>query len=107
TYAGDLAAAIWQLLPMNVAGGIYHYAGESAVSWYDVAQRIIDTASVLNDRIAPRRVVRQSSAALALSAARPVYSVLDSSSVTRLGVAPSRLAEGINASLNALFKTGV
>ena len=107
TYAGDLAVAIWQLLQKQVAGGIYHYAGDSAVSWHDFAQRIVDTASLLSDRIAPRRITRQSTASLTLPAARPAYSVLESSSVTRLGVAPSCLIEGINASLKALFKTGV
>lgn len=107
TYAGDLAVAIWQLLQKQVAGGIYHYAGNSAVSWHDFAQRIVDTASLLSDRIAPRRITRQSTASLTLPAARPAYSVLESSSVTRLGVAPSCLTEGINASLKALFKTGV
>ncbi|MCS4308826.1 dTDP-4-dehydrorhamnose reductase [Rheinheimera pacifica] len=45
TYAGDLAAAIVQLLQRyqqqgSLAYGIYHFAGNPAVSWYQFAQAI-------------------------------------------------------------------
>ena len=45
TYAGDLAAIVLQLLQRyqqqgSVAYGLYHLAGQPAVSWYQFAQAI-------------------------------------------------------------------
>jgi dTDP-4-dehydrorhamnose reductase len=45
TYAGDLARAIFDILPEVADTGsmeVYHYANEGAISWYDFAAAIID-----------------------------------------------------------------
>jgi dTDP-4-dehydrorhamnose reductase len=41
TFAGHLAAAIYQLLQRSAAGGVYHLAGAGQCSWAEFAQEIV------------------------------------------------------------------
>ena len=96
TYAGDLAQVVKRLVAWDpsVAGprptGLFHYAGNSVLSWYDFAQAIVASAiahGLLRQRptLVPIKAAEFQSPAL-----RPAYSALDSSLLTQqLGVPAS------------------
>jgi len=73
TATTDLSDAIVALLALG-ATGIYHFANQGEVSWYDFALEILRFASREDVTVRPT-----SSAALSRPAARPAYSVLDTS----------------------------
>jgi dTDP-4-dehydrorhamnose reductase len=73
TATTDLSDAIVALLALG-ASGIYHFANEGEVSWYDFAREILQLAGREDVRVRPT-----TSAALSRPAARPAYSVLDTS----------------------------
>ncbi|MBG6244351.1 dTDP-4-dehydrorhamnose reductase [Candidatus Symbiopectobacterium sp. 'North America'] len=89
TYAGDLAQAIIALLQQNAAGGIYHYAGDKEVSWFEFAQAIFSVAvqkAVLSK--APT-LTPITTAQYPTPAHRPAYSTLAGEKVMGLGIALS------------------
>lgn len=77
TYAGDLAAAILDILQYRSAnadaaiGGVYHYSNEGVTSWYDFAVTIKELTS------ATTRVLPVTSDKYKTAAVRPPYSVLN------------------------------
>lgn len=73
TYAADLAAAIYKILPqMNLGGrGIYHFTNAGVCSWYDFARKVMELSG-LNCRVNPIRSFQYPT-----RAKRPSYSVLD------------------------------
>jgi len=75
TYAPDLARAIIENLESlkNSEGGIFHYANEGAISWFDFAKAIIELSGT------ECKVNAVGSEAYPTPAQRPHYSVLDSS----------------------------
>ncbi|HEY6066063.1 MAG TPA: dTDP-4-dehydrorhamnose reductase [Thermoanaerobaculia bacterium] len=73
TATTDLSEAIVALLALG-ATGIYHFANRGEVSWFDFAREILMLAG--RDDV---NVVPTTSAALSRPAARPAYSVLDTS----------------------------
>lgn len=89
TYAGDLAQAIIALLQQNAAGGIYHYAGDKEVSWFEFAQAIFTVAvqkAVLNraPMLTPITTTQYPT-----PAHRPTYSTLAGDKIKALGIALS------------------
>jgi len=79
TYAGDLAAAIVQILPqINMDNrGIYHFTNSGVCSWYDFANEIMNMSGL-------KCVVNPiSSAEYPTRAKRPYYSVLDKSKIQK------------------------
>ncbi|WP_287419963.1 dTDP-4-dehydrorhamnose reductase [Reinekea sp.] len=96
TYAGDLAQVVKRLVAWDssIAGprptGLFHYAGDTVISWYDFAQAIVasaDAHGLLRQRptLVPIKAAEFQSPAL-----RPAYSALDSSLLTQeLGVPAS------------------
>lgn len=76
TYAGDLAEAILHILTaFPNASGLYHYANEGVISWYDFTQAIME----LSECDCPVRPIL--SAQFPTPAARPTYSVLDKTKI--------------------------
>jgi dTDP-4-dehydrorhamnose reductase len=73
TATTDLADAILALLVTGVSG-IFHFANRGEVTWFEFAREILFLAGHTGVRVLPT-----TSAALARPAARPVYSVLDTS----------------------------
>lgn len=72
TWAADLAGVILQMVSQpNPDGGIYHYANEGVVSWYDFAQEIIRLSRIECTFDAIR------TEEYPLPAPRPNYSVFD------------------------------
>ena len=76
TYAADLARAIMQIITSNnFISGIYHYSNKGKISWYDFAKEIsLQTKShcVVNGI---------TTAQFPTPAARPSYSVLDTTKI--------------------------
>ena len=89
TWAGSLAAAIWQLSGKTGISGIWHWADAGVASWYDFSVAILEEARALGLIHKPVRIIPISTSAWPTPAARPHYSVLDKGNTsTLLGVQP-------------------
>src|SRR3546814_7322758 len=87
TYAGDLADAIIRLgKGACIPGGLYHYSGDRALSWYAFARRITRLAGYENVSLTPIPSTPRSGGG---TAARPAYSVLSCAKILRCGIAPA------------------
>jgi dTDP-4-dehydrorhamnose reductase len=93
TYAGDIAKSLIELVERGRADkaepGIYHYAGDLAVSWWAFTREIHAQALSLGllDKLPELKAITTSD--YPTPAARPVFSVLDTSKIFNLGIAPS------------------
>jgi dTDP-4-dehydrorhamnose reductase len=77
TYAADLAAAIMQIIiSNNFVAGVYHYSNKGKISWYDFAKEI---AEQTNSNCMVNGIT---TAQFPTPAARPSYSVLDSTKIS-------------------------
>jgi dTDP-4-dehydrorhamnose reductase len=90
TWATSAAAAIWGLIDVQAAPGIYHWTDLGVASWYDFAVAIQDEA--LARGLLPRAVpiLPIHSSEYPNKARRPAFSVLDSASTRSLITAPAR-----------------
>ena len=84
TYTSDLAEAVVRLLAADPPGGLYHLTNGGACSWFEFARRIFDLCGLRPD------LVPTSSAAFGARARRPSNSVLASTRLQALGLAPLR-----------------
>lgn len=84
TYTADLAEAVVRLLAADPPGGVYHLTNGGACSWFEFARRIFDLCDLRPDLAAT------SSAAFGARARRPSNSVLVSTRLETLGLAPLR-----------------
>ncbi len=77
TYAGDLAAAVLQIISQenNWRSGIYHYSNEGIISWYDFAVAIARLAGL------DCEVLPVPTSGFPTPARRPAYSVLDKTKI--------------------------
>lgn len=78
TYAPDLAAAIWSLAAQG-ARGVMHYSDAGAASWYDFAVAIQEEALAIGLLKHAASIVPIRTEDFPTAAARPHYSLLDSS----------------------------
>ena len=78
TYAADLALTIMRIIETNIfTPGIYHYSNKGKISWYDFAKEIstqINSSCVVN---------AITTSQFPTPAARPSYSVLDTSKIAQ------------------------
>ncbi len=81
TYAEDLGAALWALAGSDRAG-LFHMAGSTPASWYEVAERVFSFAGRLD--LLGRTTAEEFGAA----APRPSYSALRSERWSELGIDP-------------------
>ena len=94
TYAGDLASALITMaehaIQREFSGwGIYHYGGDSPVSWCDFARFIVAQGTGLGVLKNAVNVAAIPSCEYPTPAPRPSYSVLDCRKIARFGVAAS------------------
>ncbi len=88
TYAGDLAEVIIGLVARTqVPGGLYHYAGRDALSWFEFAQAIL--------RNVPHRLQPITSEDYPTVARRPRYSALACRKLQAMGFAPRPQADAL------------
>lgn len=95
TWAGDLADAIFYLVQCgDIPAGLYHYAGQDAMTWHAFACKVIEYACRHDKRWAGVRVrpVRSGSSGGAV-VPRPAYSVLSCEKIKALGVCVHSLEE--------------
>lgn len=99
TYAGDLAAAVMQVIASGKwVPGIYHYSNEGVVSWYDFAIAIRDRAGLTC------KVNSVPSSQYPTPAKRPAWSVLDSSRIGHTwGIRPRPWFESLETCLSHLL----
>jgi dTDP-4-dehydrorhamnose reductase len=90
TWAASAAAAIWGLIDVKAAPGIYHWTDLGVASWYDFAVAIQDEALArgLLSRAIPIMPIH--SGEYPTRARRPSFSVLDSAGTRSLIQAPAR-----------------
>tara|TARA_B110000305_G_C19372098_1_gene604998 strand:- start:369 stop:1256 length:888 start_codon:yes stop_codon:yes gene_type:complete len=108
TYAQDIANTICKILSKFDSGcvksQIFHFAGNKPCSWYDFALSIFKSASDLNIET-PKKITPVSSEKYPTLAARPHYSVLDSSKIKKMySIETSNWKKGIESSLISIFK---
>jgi dTDP-4-dehydrorhamnose reductase len=84
TWAMSAAAAVWALIELGPEGGLYHWADLGVASWYDFALAIQEEALARGLLTRAVRIVPIPSAGYATRAARPSFSVLDTSGARAL-----------------------
>ncbi|MDP2505328.1 dTDP-4-dehydrorhamnose reductase [Oceanobacter sp. 3_MG-2023] len=113
TYAGDIARAIYSLMQQREkkgkveVKGLYHFAGDIAVSWWAFAREIHQQALAVGliERCPTLGAIPSSE--YPTPATRPVFSVLDCSKVVAAGVEPSNWKAGLQAVLESIKAEGV
>ncbi len=76
TYAADLAEVIMKIIESNnFVAGIYHYSNKGKISWYDFAKEI---ATQINSKCVVNPITTSQ---FPTPAARPSYSVLDTTKI--------------------------
>lgn len=89
TYTGDLARVLADLIDKAAPGGLYHTAGPEPMSWHEFATLACTTyRDLVLQETRPVEIAAIESRDWPTPAPRPAYSVLDSSKVAELGVAP-------------------
>lgn len=102
TYAGDLAQAIYEIIPQIRDGQktVYHFTNEGVCSWYDFARKIMEL-SELNCQVNPIP-----SSAYPTKATRPFYSVLSKESIKQdFGIKIAHWEDGLKRCLKEMEKT--
>lgn len=96
TYAGDIAAALLTMaekavaVPATVSWGIYHFAGEPHVNWYQFAQAIFDKAVEHKLLAKAPQLNALTTVDYPTPAKRPANSRLDCRKIfTKFGIQPS------------------
>ncbi|CAI0796551.1 dTDP-4-dehydrorhamnose reductase [Serratia proteamaculans] len=90
TYAGDIAAVIIAMLSkQQLSYGIYHYCGDTAVSWFDFAQSIFKEAQACELYPHQVKVNPIASDEYPTPASRPAYSILSTDKICALNLRPS------------------
>lgn len=108
TYAQDLARAVVATLPYigsnSCPWGIFHYAGESVVSWFEFAQQIFSSAKSLGLKT-PDKLSAIPTSEYPTPAPRPAYSALNSALFTQtFAFEASNWRAGIDKTLAKLTK---
>jgi dTDP-4-dehydrorhamnose reductase len=95
TYAPDLADAALRLAGLveparpPAAHGVYHFANSGEATWHALAEAVRERALALGLPVRAARIVPITTADYPLPAARPAYSVLDTSKIeAALGIMP-------------------
>lgn len=89
TYAGDIADTIIAMLQSPGAYGVYHFCGDSAVSWCDFAREIFKIAN--ETTLYPYRVTIKpiTTQEYPTPAFRPAYSILSTDKICAMNLKPS------------------
>ena len=104
TWAGGLAAVLWEVVRRPGLRGIYHWSDNGVASWYDFAVAIQEEAVRLGllERIVEVLPIRGKD--YLTPAARPSYSVMDISKIKEeLGVQGSHWRENLRIMLSELI----
>ena len=100
TFAGDLAAAIWEIarpvaVPTRDVFGTFHFAGHGPVTWFDFATAIF--AEAARHGVASPRLEPIATLDFPTPARRPAYSVLDCDKIAAVyGIVPPSWRDGLS-----------
>lgn len=89
TWATSVARAIWGLIDVDAAAGIYHWTDLGVASWYDFAVAIQEEALVRSLLVRAAQVLPIPTAAYPTRAQRPAFSVLNTEHTRALIKAPA------------------
>jgi dTDP-4-dehydrorhamnose reductase len=90
TWATGIAQAIWGLIEVSAAGGIYHWTDLGIATWYDFATAIQDEALARGLLVRAVPVIPIATSEYPTPAQRPAFSVLNTQSTRALVSAPAR-----------------
>jgi dTDP-4-dehydrorhamnose reductase len=97
TWAGDLAAAIMQVIAADCPPGVYHFSNEGVCSWYDFAKAIIELLEI------EATIEPITTKDFPTAAPRPHYSVLDKNLLkSTLGITIPYWRDSLKVCLNQL-----
>ncbi len=96
TFAGHLAAAIYQLLHKQAAGGIYHLVNSGHCSWAELAQEVVRLKG------ASLKIIPVDRGGKSGSLRRPIYSALENTKAKALGVELPPWPAGVKAYVDSL-----
>jgi len=100
TYAKNLAIAIFKLIEQAAPGGIYHYADEGAINWFEFASEI---KKICNYQCNINPIP---SSEYPVPAKRPRYSILNTQKISTIqGVVVPHWKEGLQDCINLLRKS--
>jgi dTDP-4-dehydrorhamnose reductase len=102
TSARSLAETIWKLVALPQVIGVHHWTDAGVASWYDFAVAIAEEAAQLDLLPANVAVTPIATREYPTPARRPSYSVLDTTSLTSLGIAPQHWRKHLRAVLREL-----
>ena len=106
TWTRDLAEAIKVLVRIpSVPGGVYHFAGEGDITWYDFACEIHRLGREYGILARDCRIRPLHTEQYPTKARRPVYSVLNKDKVRGLGVRVPDWRESLRAFFDELTRT--
>jgi dTDP-4-dehydrorhamnose reductase len=88
TAAGSVAAALWRIVAMPEIVGIHHWTDAGAASWYDFAVAIAEESSALGLISGDITVTPIATREYPTPARRPLFSILDYTSLQALGLVP-------------------
>ena len=90
TWATGIAQAIWGLIEVHAAGGIYHWTDLGIATWFDFATAIQDEALAQGLLVRAVPVIPIATSEYPTPAKRPAFSVLNTQSTRALVNAPAR-----------------
>ena len=90
TWAAGIAAAIWGLIEVGAAGGVYHWTDLGVASWYDFAVAVQEEALARGLLRREIPITPIPSASYPTRARRPAFSVLDTAATRALVKVPAR-----------------
>jgi dTDP-4-dehydrorhamnose reductase len=90
TWAPGIAQAIWSLIEVSAAGGIYHWTDLGIATWYDFATAIQDEALARGLLVRAIPVIPIATSEYPTPAQRPAFSVLNTQATRALVSAPAR-----------------
>ncbi len=83
SWTRDVSDLIVRLVEANAPVGTWHATAEGEASWFEFAQRVVESAGLSADVVSP-----VDAAAFPRGARRPAYSVLGHDKLDRLGIEP-------------------
>lgn len=105
TSAREFALTIWRI-PDVALQGIYHWANLGSASWYDFAREIAHVGQQLGILGAEAEIRPVTTAEFGRRAARPLYSVLDTTKLAEaLAMQPSAWQEALRSDMARAFST--
>lgn len=97
TYAGDIAAAIIDLLKAEAEGGIYHFCGDKDVTWNEFAEFIFASAFEQGLLTRSPKVNAITTDQYPTPAQRPKYSLLNCEKIKACGVVLSQWQDRVGS----------